>query len=246
MMCRSTTLIRRKVPGLSDQDVSISVQTSAPAPVPEKHSIAVADGRAYNMSSTGSPQEPIADAAESTLVYLELDTDKISPDDFSEWTSEDVEIRNAGSIDGAWFIMPAKAVTVKACQKELPAVPDTPSDGGNIGAGLAVALGGAAAGAFGYALATEIWLDNILPEGAAIPANRQQLAALLWETAGKPEPAADTVTFRDISDPEAQKAARWCAEKGLLSCRDENFDPAGHVFRFQVIQSWNALQDLLR
>ena len=123
--------------------------------------------------------------------------------------------------------------------------PDAATGSGDAGAGgAAVAvIGGAAIGGAAYLIGTQVYLTSVLPEGASIPTNRQQLADLLWTAAGKPQPAG-TALFTDISADAAdsQKAARWCVEQGLLKDTGSTFKPDKHTFRPQVIKAWNDLQ----
>ena len=102
-------------------------------------------------------------------------------------------------------------------------------------------IGVAAAGAAiwgGYEITTRVILNDLLPEGAAIPANRGQLAMLIWTQKGKPEPAAEPA-FTDVSDTELAKAAQWCVEQGLLTAEDGKFEPDGWTPKWRVIQVWN-------
>ena len=123
-------------------------------------------------------------------------------------------------------------------------VPDEPViDGGDssgFGAVLAVAGGAAVVGAAGfgiYELATRAILKDLLPEGAAIPATRGELALLLWQNAGRPEPAA-LPAFADTADTETAKAAQWCTEQGLLTAEDGAFHPEQKVTKYRVIRIW--------
>ena len=113
-----------------------------------------------------------------------------------------------------------------------PAPMDT--TGGTI---AAVAVGGAAIWG-GYEIATRVILNNLLPEGADIPANRGQLALLIWTEKGKPEPAAQPA-FADITDAEQAKAAQWCVEQGLLDAREGKFESDGWMPKFKTIEIWN-------
>ena len=123
--------------------------------------------------------------------------------------------------------------------------PDEPLDPGSGydassaagGAIAAVAVGGAAIWG-GYEIATRVILHNLLPEGAAIPANRGQLALLAWNTAGRPEPAAQPA-FADVADTDMAKAAQWCTEQGILDAKDDCFEPEGWTPKFKVIEVWN-------
>ena len=105
------------------------------------------------------------------------------------------------------------------------------------GAIAAVAVGGAAVWG-GYEIATRVILHNLLPEGAAIPANRGQLALLIWTEKGKPEPAAQPA-FADITDAEQAKAAQWCVEQGLLDAREGKFESDGWMPKFKTIEIWS-------
>ena len=113
-----------------------------------------------------------------------------------------------------------------------PAPMDT--TGGTI---AAVAVGGAAVWG-GYEIATRVILNDLLPAGAAIPANRGQLALLIWTEKGKPEPAAQPA-FADITDAELAKAAQWCVEQGLLDAREGKFESDGWMPKFKTIEIWN-------
>lgn len=123
-------------------------------------------------------------------------------------------------------------------------VPDEPvidgGDGSGFGAVLAVAGGAAVVGAAGfgiYELATRAILKDLLPEGTAIPATRGELALLLWQNAGRPEPAA-LPAFADTADAETAKAAQWCTEQGLLTAEDGAFHPEQKVTKYRVIRIW--------
>ena len=105
------------------------------------------------------------------------------------------------------------------------------------GAIAAVAVGGAAIWG-GYEIATRVILNGLLPEGAAIPANRGQLALLVWNTAGRPEPAG-APAFADVTDPDMAKAAQWCTEQGTMATKGDRFEPEGWTPKFKVIEVWN-------
>ena len=123
--------------------------------------------------------------------------------------------------------------------------PDEPLDPGSGydassaagGAIAAVAVGGAAVWG-GYEVVTRVILNELLPEGAAIPANRGQLALLIWTEKGKPEPAAQPA-FADITDAEQAKAAQWCVEQGTMDAKGDCFEPEGWTPKFKVIEVWN-------
>ena len=105
------------------------------------------------------------------------------------------------------------------------------------GAIAAVAVGGAAIWG-GYEIATRVILNGLLPEGAAIPANRGQLALLIWTEKGKPEPAG-APAFADVTDPDMAKAAQWCTEQGTMDAKGDRFEPEGWTPKFKVIEVWN-------
>ena len=123
--------------------------------------------------------------------------------------------------------------------------PDEPLDPGSGydassaagGAIAAVAVGGAAVWG-GYEVVTRVILNELLPEGAAIPANRGQLALLIWTEKGKPEPAAQPA-FADVADPDMAKAAQWCTEQGTMDAKGDCFEPEGWTPKFKVIEVWN-------
>ena len=110
--------------------------------------------------------------------------------------------------------------------------PDT--TGGTI---AAVAVGGAAIWG-GYEIATRVILHSLLPEGTVIPASRGQLALLVWNTAGRPEPAG-APAFADVTDPDMAKAAQWCTEQGTMAAKGDRFEPEGWTPKFKVIEVWN-------
>ena len=123
---------------------------------------------------------------------------------------------------------------------------DGDGDGG--GAVVIVAAAGAAvAGVIGYGVYNYVSgqkLQALLPEGVAAPDNRAQTALLLWNTAGRPEPA-DAPAFADVADPDTAKAARWAVEAGLLPDMGEGaFTPGKRVTKVQVIRAWNRLKKL--
>ena len=129
-------------------------------------------------------------------------------------------------------------------EPEPDPVPDEPvidgGDGSGFGAVLAVAGGAAVVGAAGfgiYELATRAILKDLLPEGTAIPATRGELALLLWQNAGRPEPTA-LPAFADTADAETAKAAQWCTEQGLLTAEDGAFHPEQKVTKYRVIRIW--------
>ena len=95
----------------------------------------------------------------------------------------------------------------------------------------------------GYNIFSQVYLNAHLPEGTAIPTNRQQLALLLWNTAGQPEASAASYVFPDVADPDVQTAARWATEQGLLKARkDGTFAPTDSVTTGQVYRAWQKVK----
>ena len=130
-------------------------------------------------------------------------------------------------------------ITGSVADPDEPFDPDFSVDDGSGAAGAIMAgtlIGGAAVWG-GYEITTRVILNDLLPEGAAIPANRGELAMLVWQTAGKPEPAAQPA-FTDVADAELAKAAQWCVEQGLLDAKDGKFDPNGWMPKYKTIEVW--------
>ena len=126
---------------------------------------------------------------------------------------------------------------------------DTPggSTGGGDGGGAVVivaAAGAAVAGVVGYGVYNYVSgrkLQALLPEGVAAPENRAQTALLLWNTAGRPEPA-DAPAFADVADPDTAKAAQWCVEQGLMKRRlNGKFAPGSSIPAYQVLNAYRKL-----
>lgn len=175
----------------------------------------------------------------------------VYPENFPENVPENLQLKldNAKSATTT-FKMPVYPVKLIAHWSASPVAkpdPDEPIDedfgvepapmdttGGAI---AAVAVGGAAIWG-GYEIATRIILNGLLPEGAAIPANRGQLALLVWNTAGRPEPAG-APAFADVADADMAKAAQWCVEQGLLDAREGKFESDGWMPKFKTIEIWN-------
>lgn len=154
----------------------------------------------------------------------------------------DVTLDRVLEKDGVGYYVPKLLQVGESITVGSPDAATGSGDSGAGGAAVAV-IGGAAIGGAAYLIGTQVYLTSVLPEGASIPTNRQQLADLLWTAAGKPQPAS-TALFTDISAEAAdsQKAARWCVEQGLLKDTGSTFKPDKHTFRPQVIKAWNDLQ----
>ena len=121
------------------------------------------------------------------------------------------------------------------------------STGGGDGGGAVVivaAAGAVAAGVVGYGVYNYVSgrkLQALLPEGVAAPENRAQTALLLWNTAGRPEPA-DAPAFADVADPDTAKAAQWCVEQGLMKRRlNGKFAPGSSIPAYQVLNAYRKL-----
>ena len=115
----------------------------------------------------------------------------------------------------------------------------TVDSGSDAGGAVAAVVVGSAAVWGGYEIATRVILHNILPEGAAIPANRGQLALLVWNNAGRPAPVNEAA-FVDMDDADMAKAAQWCVEQGIMEAKTaETFKPEGWTPKLKVIETWN-------
>ena len=115
----------------------------------------------------------------------------------------------------------------------------TVDSGSDAGGAVAAVLVGGAAVLGGYEIVTRVILHNILPEGTAIPANRGQLALLVWNNAGRPAPVNEPV-FADMDDADMAKAAQWCVEQGIMEAKTaETFKPEGWTPKLKVIEVWN-------
>ena len=186
---------------------------------------------------------------DTEIALLTLDAeDEGTVDDF-QWYIDprtgskltEADITNPTSRTDASFVMPRGNVYITTTNPNPN--PDSEIVDSGAGTAVAVVLGGAAIGGVAYLAGTQLYLESVLPKGAAIPVNRQQLADLLWTTAGKPQPQ-NSVLFTDISAEaiDSQKAARWCVEQGLMQADGASFKPSRYTFRPQVIKAWNDLQ----
>ena len=120
--------------------------------------------------------------------------------------------------------------------------PGGDSDGGGAAIVAVAAVGGAAIGVGAYIAGTTAYLKSVLPEGMAIPANRQQLAVALWTAAGKPA-TQSTALFNDVAADAAElQAIRWVVDTGLMSAQDGSFKPGSRVGRMEVIRTWKTYQ----
>ena len=142
------------------------------------------------------------------------------------------------------FTMPAHNLTLTA-KYRMPEE-DAPQDDSFLMTAAAVTGGAVLTGLVvwqGYNIFSQVYLNAHLPEGTAIPANRQQLALLLWNTAGQPEASAASYVFPDVADPDVQTAARWATEQGLFKARkDGTFAPTDSVTTGQVYRAWQKVK----
>ena len=241
-------------------DVKLTAVYSVPASV-LRSTVTVEGGTAKSTLGEGS-DIPAEIGTEVEITATPYDAEKypgmefveweiVYPENFPENVPENLQLKldNAKSATTT-FKMPVYPVKLIAHWSASPVAkpdPDEPIDedfgvepapmdttGGAI---AAVALGGAAVWG-GYEIATRVILNELLPEGAAIPANRGQLALLVWNTAGRPEPAAQPA-FADITDAEQAKAAQWCVEQGTMDAKGDCFEPEGWTPKFKVIEVWN-------
>ena len=241
-------------------DVKLTAVYSVPASV-LRSTVTVEGGTAKSTLGEGS-DIPAEIGTEVEITATPYDAEKypgmefveweiVYPENFPENVPENLQLKldNAKSA-ATTFEMPVYPVKLIAHWSASPVAkpdPDEPIDedfgvepapmdttGGAI---AAVAVGGAAIWG-GYEIATRVILHSLLPEGAAIPANRGELAMLLWQTAGKPEPAAQPA-FADVDDADMAKAAQWCTEQGTMDAKGDCFEPEGWTPKFKVIEVWN-------
>lgn len=146
------------------------------------------------------------------------------------------------------FKMPAQNLNITAMTTPVKPLPEedstefSPLQTVAIVAGTTAWFAGSAV--MGYEAVTYSILADLLPTGTPIPRTREQLAVLLWSTAGRPEPAAPAV-YSDVAEPDTAKAARWAVEAGLLPDMGEGaFTPGKRVTKVQVIRAWNQLKKL--
>lgn len=149
--------------------------------------------------------------------------------------------------DGSYAIdVHSPASIVLVTEEPTPGEPGGELDPGlsSGAAALSIVLGTAGLGYITYVCGSSLYLHYVLPDGF-IPSTRQELATVLWTTAGKPGPVS-TALYTDIPADaiEQQKAARWCAEQGLLSDHGETFGPDMKVYNARIIRAWNSLKKL--
>lgn len=208
-----------------------------------------------NLTYDGSPKEVTVkntsnkDYGDVTVTYMQngkvLDGAPIEPGDYSYTVTVAGSAQYAGGTvkTGSFRII---AETTPEEPPEQPPQEDStefsPLQTVAIVAGTTAWFAGSAV--MGYEAVTYSILADLLPKGTPIPRTREQLAVLLWSTAGKPEPAAPAV-YSDVAEPDTAKAARWAVEAGLLPDMGEgSFTPGKRVTKVQVIRAWNRLKKL--
>ena len=200
-----------------------------------KYQLTVIDGVATVNGSTGA----VLNVKPGDTVTLTADTTKFPENEEFGWW----EITPYGSVSNtltgqyqrtAKFTMPNENVSARAMSKSAGVSTGGDDGGGGGGAAILLVGGAAVAGLVGYGVysyVSEQQLKALLPEGVAMPENRAQTALLLWNTAGRPEPA-EAPAFKDVADPDTAKAAQWCVEHGLMDQKlggrfsPDNSDPA--------------------
>lgn len=200
-----------------------------------KYQLTVTDGVATVNGSTGA----VLNVTPGDTVTLTADTTKFPENEEFGWW----EITPYGSVSNtltgqyqrtATFTMPNENVSARAMSKSAGVSTGGDDGGGGGGAAILLVGGAAVAGLVGYGVysyVSEQQLKALLPEGVAMPENRAQTALLLWNTAGRPEPA-EAPAFKDVADPDTAKAAQWCVGRGLMDRKlggrfaPDNSDPA--------------------
>ena len=186
---------------------------------------------------------------ETTEYAVGADVTIIAPakagETFTGWDAVGVPEGTDTNSETITFKMPANNVTLTPQYKKdstpTPA-PGGDSDGGGAAIVAVAAVGGAAIGAGAYIVGTTAYLKSVLPEGMAIPANRQQLAVALWTAAGKPA-TQSAALFNDVAADAAElQAIRWVVDTGLMSAQDGSFKPGSRVGRMEVIRTWKTYQ----
>lgn len=232
-------------------------EADTPDPEPEK---------TYKLTVTGAditlPEDADANALKAgQLVSLTAYPDTAT-ERFTQWVVSSSDGKELTLMDAAdeplteeafkqrtlTFRMPAQNLNITAMTTPVKPLPEeestefSPLQTVAIVAGTTAWFAGSAV--MGYEAVTYSILADLLPTGTPIPRTREQLAVLLWSTAGRPEPAAPAV-YSDVAEPDTAKAARWAVEAGLLPDMGEGvFTPGKRVTKVQVIRAWNQLKKL--
>ncbi len=231
---------------MPDHDVNLMAVFVTPAkPEPKTYKVSVSNAKITLKDGSDVADLKAVPAGTELKATADEDTETSV---FKSWSCTGLELteeqRTARVVE---FTMPDHDVELTAVF-EVPATPDpdptpAPSDDGGGAVIVAVAaVGGAAIGVGAYIAGTTAYLKSVLPEGMAIPANRQQLAVALWTAAGKPA-TQSTALFNDVAADAAElQAIRWVVETGLMTAQDGNFKPGSRVGRMEVIRTWKAYQ----
>ena len=200
-----------------------------------KYQLTVTDG----VATVNGITSDVLNVKPGDTVTLTADTTKFPENEEFGWW----EITPYGSVSNtltgqyqrtATFTMPNENVSARAMSKSAGVSTGGDDGGGGGGAAILLVGGAAVAGLVGYGVysyVSEQQLKALLPEGVAMPENRAQTALLLWNTAGRPEPA-EAPAFKDVADPDTAKAAQWCVEHGLMDRKlggrfaPDNSDPS--------------------
>ena len=232
-------------------------EADTPDPEPEK---------TYKLTVAGADITLPEDADASALKARQLVSLTAYPDTaterFTQWVVSSSDGKELTLMDAAdeplieeafkqrtlTFRMPAQNLNITAMTTPVEQLPEedstkfSPLQTVAIVAGTTAWFAGSAV--MGYEAVTYSILADLLPTGTPIPRTREQLAVLLWSTAGRPEPAAPAV-YSDVAEPDTAKAARWAVEAGLLPDMGEGvFTPGKRVTKVQVIRAWNQLKKL--
>lgn len=232
-------------PDDTNKDNDKKEDTEPVAPVVKRYDLTVknaevtvkdADGKAveFTKAEDGTLTAKVPENAEVTVKYT-APTDAIV---FDLWSiNSDAKLDVNVKENPLTFKMPAQAVTIEAMTQDATIESEGP---GVLGTAAMIGVAGAGTvvlGYTGYMIGTELYLNTVLPAGAAIPQNTTELAKLLWTEAGKPAPAA--VMAEDATDE--QKALTWAVESQLISA-DKPADAS--VGRWEVIRGWNRVKEM--
>ena len=220
---------------------------------PDYYTVIVEGGIAYAHDEANTPLDSETPITAGTTVTLKLYDETQGEMAFSYWdvnngdTALADELAKTGFDKMAHettFTMPAHNLTLTA-KYRMPDE-DAPQDDSFLMTAAAVTGGAVLTGLVvwqGYNIFSQVYLNAHLPEGTTIPTNRQQLALLLWNTAGRPEASAASYVFPDVADPDVQTAARWATEQGLFKARkDGTFAPTDSVTTGQVYRAWQKVK----
>ena len=239
---------------MPDHDVNLVaefVTPTKPDPAPETYKLIVSYAKITLKDGSAVADLKAVPAGTELKAIADEDTETSV---FKNWSCTGLELtEEQRTAREMYFTMPDHDVELTAVF-EVPATPNpkpdpnpdpNPAPGGD-GGGAAIvavaAVGGAAIGAGAYIVGTTAYLKSVLPEGMAIPANRQQLAVALWTAAGKPA-TQSTALFNDVAADAAElQAIRWVVDTGLMSAQDGSFKPGSRVGRMEVIRTWKTYQ----